>query len=67
MLTNDAPERNHIIVARGRGTEGSRLKAAPAVVVRIEGFNNVKLGKSRVRSDRALGLQGVSAYGALLA
>jgi hypothetical protein len=39
--TNNVPQCDNIIVARGRQAEGSRFAAASAVVVGIKGFNMV--------------------------
>ena len=41
MSTNDVPQCNDVIVARGRQAERSRLTAASAVVVGIKGFNDM--------------------------
>lgn len=63
MSTNDVPQRDNIIIARGRHAEGRRFAAASAVVVGIKGFD-VMLpgGNPPVRRDgpfrlRALGRQ----------
>jgi len=38
-LTNDVPQGDHIIIARGRHTEGRHFHTASAVVVGIKGFD----------------------------
>ena len=41
MSTNDVPQCDDVIVARGRQAEGSRFKTASAVVVGIKGFDTM--------------------------
>ncbi len=45
MLTDDVPQSNDIVIARGRQAERGRLLAASAVMVRKEWFDNVLPGK----------------------
>ena len=52
MSTNDVPQCDDVIVARGRHTEGCRLPAASAVVVGIKGFDDMLPdGKTAKRRD----------------
>ena len=46
MLTNDMPQCYHIIKARGRQAEWSRLHTAPAVVKKLERFYTVSPNKT---------------------
>ena len=41
MSTNDVPQCDDVIVARGRHAEGSRSQTASAVVVGIKGFDDM--------------------------
>ena len=41
MSTNNVPQRDDVIIARGRKAEGSRFPAASAVVVGIKGFDDM--------------------------
>ena len=45
MLTDDVPQRDDIVVARGGQAERSRLLAASAVMVGMEWFDNVLTDK----------------------
>lgn len=41
MLTNNMPQSDHIVIARGWQAEGCRLLTASAVKIRMEWFDNV--------------------------
>ena len=41
MSTNDVPQCDDVIVARGRQAEGSRFQTASAVIVGIKVFDNM--------------------------
>ena len=52
MSTNDVPQCDDVIVARGRQAEGGRLTAASAVVVGIKGFDDMlPVGKTAKGRD----------------
>ena len=66
MSTNDVPQCDDVIVARGRHTEGCRLPAASAVVVGIKGFDDMLPdGKTAKRRDGPFRLRALSRQDAL--
>lgn len=66
MSTNDVPQCDDVIVARGRHTEGCRLTAASAVVVGIKGFDDMLPdGKTAKRRDGPFRLRALSRQDAL--
>ena len=57
MSTNDVPQCDDVIVARGRQAEGSRFLAASAVVVGVKGFDiMMPEGKAAKRRDASFRL-----------
>ena len=54
--TNDVPQRNDIVVARGRQAERRRLQPASAVVERFKEFDNVSPDNAAAHAGRAVGL-----------
>ena len=66
MSTNDVPQCDDVIVARGRHAEGCRLTAASAVVVGIKGFDDMLPdGKAAKRRDGPFSLRALSRQDAL--
>ena len=66
MSTNDVPQCDDVIVARGRHAEGRRLPAASAVVVGIKWFDDMLPdGKTAKRRDGSFRLRALSRQDAL--
>ena len=58
MSTNDVPQCDDVIVARGRQAEGRRFQTASAVVVGIKRFDNMlPEGKTAKRRDDSFRLR----------
>lgn len=61
MSTNDVPQCDDVIVARGRQAEGSRFQTASAVVVGIKGFDlMLPVGKTAKGRDGSFRLRALS-------
>ena len=66
MSANDVPQRDDVIVARGRQAEGGRLAPPSVVVIGINGFDNMlPPGKAAKRRDASLRLRALGGKNAL--